>query len=209
MVIYALVLAILFFHSLVFAYDPAPAEATKAAEAEFLVFKEDKLNDDFKNIGFSSKEDINKSHLGTPIQVFKLPEDVIFNYKKYKEKDLKNLLIPLDVWNYPIIVGKTPIIWMTIKSFDGQWKWYSTGGNSGIEICSLTEKYKEKKGFELYYVLFPFGYADGFIAVYNKKHLKIRRFNTTLYYLPNSVTMDSDSLTDPLETFNEIAKSRK
>jgi hypothetical protein len=109
--------------------------------------------DNYKEMGFESLNDIYTATLDTPIVDYFIRLDQL---KKYDANNkLEDLLIPTEQFYYPVLVKGQVRSSITVSKIDGKWQAVSFGSHNFIELVAnaLKENKKESKLSSLEYFI--------------------------------------------------------
>ena len=108
---------------------PTFADAQTAATQSLATFRKLVTNENYKELGFDSADQVSKATLGSPLRVFVVKVDQLRDYQA--EKDANSLLNESPQMYYPVTVDSSARASIVVEQVDGKWR-SASFGNAGL-----------------------------------------------------------------------------
>jgi hypothetical protein len=135
----------------IFSWDLPPHEIQEAAKDGLPEFIRTLPENNLKAYGFSGKSETARTTLHDGIRVYTINPEVLFHYKK--DMDVTRMIIPTDMWLFPVLSGGKTKSLLSVDRMHGKWKAVALG-SSGLanQLEAIELKWPSTKGYELTFV---------------------------------------------------------
>lgn len=158
--------------------------------------------------GFDSEADLSRVTLGKGIEIFTVPPEAILN--ESVSLNLENSIIPMNSWDFLIMLDGHPKTIITVRLSNGKWKPVGGGPSGFAEILDdFMHKWPKSHGYNYRYVKILQGECSFMEVFQHEKSIGIVPDELLMEYLTGKTQYDSAKLVDLQTVLPILRKSVK